>query len=285
MISRCTPRPSALEALFAALLIAACGGTDEPADVPLPASCDQELEPEDCEISDGDFVDITRIEDFDIICSSPCTRASHGVYVEGVAGLRDLSPLRRLRVIGTLLVSGNPDLETLEGLDALETVTELRLERNPKLKTLDGMPSLRTIRAGVVLDTMPIESIAALGTVETISEIGSASITVFFSPKLHDLHGLENIAFGPAAGINLSGANGLTDLSGLDNVTALPKGVAVFDCKNLTSLAGLEALQTVGGVNFQGNHMLSDCAIQDLVDRVEIPPGDPVVVLDNKPCP
>jgi hypothetical protein len=172
------------------------------------------------------------------------------VAVEFVPGIADLSPFAGLRRLhGSLVIMGCDELSTLHGLETLESVAgTLTLEWNPALT-----------------------SIAALG---GLTDASLGSLKISDSPLLTSLQGLEGVVeirgldeddpalFGGNGGYSELGELGITDLSGLDNLTTIggefPVMMLIYESPALTSLNGLSSLSECSGLALFRDHALTD---------------------------
>ena len=151
-----------------------------------------------------------------------------------------ISGFPALREFTSLTVERNRSLTTIEGFEALETAVQLLIRDNASLRTIEGFGALTDVTSAIELYDNP--QLRALPDLRSLTAL-SGSIYVSRAAEFEDLLGLA--ALESAHHIYIGGAGRLTDLSGLDRLTPLRRGLSVSDCPALTSLDGLDNLRRV----------------------------------------
>jgi len=169
--------------------------------------------------------------------------------------LTDLTALGHLTSIGkSLLVEGNTVLPNLNGLNGLQFVgQDIGVGANPALTSLDAFSKIRTIAGSVnIYDNGLLANLSSLSNLDTIR--GGLSIT---SNGLSSLSGLNNLKF--IGGDFMIGSNkALSDVNGLESLHTVGGGLGIGDNGVLTSLAGLSNLSAVvGGLSINYNSALT----------------------------
>jgi hypothetical protein len=190
----------------------------------------------------------------------------------GLANLEGLSGL--ISVSSVLEIGGNLGMQDFSGLSSLQSVGILSITDNPFLENLTGFPaSLTAVRSLRIQDHFELVSLDGLPAITNLEEI-----QLEYNDVLNDLSALANSTIATAnpedTSIQINFNFGLTDLQGLPVVVKLGS-LDVNSNPNLTSLAGLDALEEMwGSVWVTENQSLSDCAILTTVlDAVD--DGDP----------
>ena len=193
-------------------------------------------------IGTGSMVDLTGLEKLENVDGNVYLRQN-----KALLSLRGLSSLDSIG--GTLDISSNRELLDLNGLDHLSGVGDtLALRNNVILTTLGPLGRLERTGDGIIL-------------------IGNDDLV--------DLHGLESLT-AIHGGLFINENESLTSLDGLGNLRSIdddliignlvifaPSGavVVIGGNKDLTTLAGLEELRTIGGhLDIIGNEVLTSIA-------------------------
>jgi len=147
---------------------------------------------------------------------------------------------------GDLVIQDNSTIDSLLGLESL-TVIRGRLE----LEDADGLETLAGLQNLVSADSLLL---TANDRLTTLSDLTNLTSVVFLSiaanPSLRDLRGLEGLSTVSEMHFNqpsFLGENGLTSLTGLENLASVTRGVSIQQMGGLASLEGLAGLTTVGG--------------------------------------
>ncbi len=167
----------------------------------------------------------------------------------------------------------NSDITNLDSLNELESIAGLDIIYCQNLTSIEGLQNLNTINGSIVL---------------------------FNNPEIEDLAPLSDIT--TANQLLIREMDGLSDLTGFDNLTSLSSYIFIFDNQNLTSLDGLQGLQSIDGyivirqnpslidisgivniapssisssssnvedLEIHNNGSLSDCAIENICQFIE----------------
>ncbi|MBN2070187.1 MAG: hypothetical protein JW814_01920 [Candidatus Krumholzibacteriota bacterium] len=178
--------------------------------------------------------------------------------------LIDLSGLSSLTSVGGRLeIYNNDALTNLTGLGGIITVGEsLEITGNDLLVNLGGLSGLTTI--GTFVEMINNASLNSISGLSNLTSIGG-SLVIERNPVLTSLAGLEQItALGIGEydiGLEISGDDALTNLTGLDNLASVTGGVQINGNDLLASLDGLGALASVGEyISINGNPLLATLA-------------------------
>jgi Leucine-rich repeat (LRR) protein len=203
-----------------------------------------------------------------------------------------------LTTADTIEIKDNPALDNLDGFERLTSVRSLDVHHNTALRNVEGLRNLGTVNSLAIVDC-PLTSAAGLRGLNRIEAALGLSAT-----RLTDLAGLERVAFGPHAYVELSqnaelgslkglstsatrlsdlsisGGAKLKDLTGLEHVTRFDGTLAVTGVDELTSLHGLENLLDVGALDISQNpkltslgalHSLRSAPSFEVSDNVRLP--------------
>ena len=238
---------------------------------------------------DGDvtctpIVDSITITDDTDLASVACVEVVLGDLTVGpTTQLIDLQALASLREVGgTATIVGNLALTSLEGLEGLESVTWLHIRRNRNLSDLHGLDGLVALDQLTVASNAGLTSLAGLPselaprTLEIAENLLLASLDglpVFVDPStsdallvdidgnpaLIDLGGLSDCCAAQAVDLTVASNDALTDLGGLEAFTRLER-LRLYDDRGLLSLAGLDALSSLGTLDIAYDHCSEDAA-------------------------
>jgi hypothetical protein len=131
-----------------------------------------------------------------------------------------------------------------------------------------------------------------LSGLRNVTEVGGA-LNIQENDALPDLDGLTGLtAIGTGSHddpkyLQIYANDSLENVDGLIDVTTIADGLWIYDNPELSSLAGLDNLVSLGGDDFviTGNPKLSTCEAQDLYDRM-VAAGftGPDIIAGNGPC-
>lgn len=185
------------------------------------------------------------------VCAASCPReAPEGILIDE-SDLVDLAPLSCVTSAQRVEITDNPSLESLHGLEGLEVVDELEIEENPALTDLSGLDGLHeagSIELGHLPELVSLHGLEQLTATGDLSMMGLPSL-----PSLEGLGSLERIdgslfvdrySLGPYGAGEVHN-DSLTDLRGMPKLRHIGF-LGAYD--GLTSLAGLEELETLGGL-------------------------------------
>ena len=217
--------------------------------------------------------------------------------------LTSFAGLENLRYIGGSLNIGpeNPS-QNMQGFNGLERVEQHLEVSASNMDSLSGLENLRYVGQNMVLQDMPLYSLAGLQNLDTVQY----QLVLVRLERLKNLAGLENLH---AAAPVILECDSLLNLTGLDN---LESGVTIALAYNqqLQSLQGLEhfsvftydtypwgslvlmdnpRLQDVSALNpvlhmngllMSGNTSLSACAVEAICSYLAVP-GDTTLIGQN----
>ena len=192
-------------------------------------------------------------------------------------------------VTGTLIL-GNADLQSLDGLQGVVSLDAIEMTHNDALTSLSGLDNLETA------DTIELtwnESLINLNGLEALNEVTTELLIVQNNrlvdvDALQNLHTVEWIEFTSNSALrSVAGLSGLVDVdlvymnsnSVLEtlpvwSLSSLSQSLFLSNNDSLTSLDGLQSLQTIGyELSLRGNAQLADVtALHGLIStpRVEI---------------
>lgn len=185
------------------------------------------------------------------------------VFLLGNLGLSSVAPLEGTTRLKSLVIADSEVLTDLEGLEGLERVEGgLRLYRNRALASLDALR--RLTRVGV-LHLEEIDLLTDLSGLEALESIDR--LDIYYCDSLTSLDGLHP-AF-TARGVALDGNPQLTDLSALSHLRALPDFLLLSRNSAMTSLSGLEGVESVGTLAITYNEALTSVSALDSLISVE----------------
>ncbi len=159
----------------------------------------------------------------------------------GLDYITDLSPLKSLKKIGTVLtLKNNRELKSLSGIENID-VPVIQIESFLKLESLDGLPVKSNMRFIQLSGLESLTDISALSKLETIEE----SFSLSSCPALKSLDGLDNLK---SVGINLTFGllDGITDLSGINNIEHIGASLSISKMLVLKKLPKFSKLTSVG---------------------------------------
>lgn len=192
----------------------------------------------------------------------------------GIAGLKNATPLGKLRSIGgDAQIGGGFAMENLHGLENLDSVGGTFSFIYSSIISLDGLDNLRTIGGDLWLWENPnLASIAALRRLKTIggnfilestalpvleqldslTSIGG-DVRVLTNPNLIKVDGLNNLKT-VGSSIRVTGNLKLALFKGLNNLDSVPGDVELVLNPLLGEMDALQRLESVGGYFQFGNN-------------------------------
>ncbi len=197
----------------------------------------------------------------------------------------DLTPLNTVTTVGNLEIVDNTSLENLDGLALFsigKTIPDSEptfiISGNRALENLDGLSQLFEIEA----QTFEISDNPLLTNLDVFSnvsiEIGDvdAIFKIDDNPSLVTMDGFDEI-FTFSGDLTISNNPLLESITNNLNISVVGD-VSIINNDNLTSLAGLENLNTIDfGFTLSGNEMLTDItALSDVLD-----PSMYITISDN----
>jgi len=201
----------------------------------------------------SDFVFKTQQElNYFVVQYSHCTEFMGNVTIghpdDGgsttYSSIDDLTPLGNITTIhGNLTINHNNVLSDLNGLSSLQTIGgDLIIYENPELANLNGLDDLLTIGGGLQLGRRDVHKIYG-------SLYCGSTHNMFIhyegNDVLTDISTLSNID--SLEYLMIIGNPGLTNLSGLDNLTTIDDDFLFIKNYNISNFSGLENLTHIGG--------------------------------------
>jgi len=198
-----------------------------------------------------------------------------GVYLMGNLRLSSVAPLAGTTHLKSLVITDSEVLTDLEGLEGLERVEGgLRLYRNRALASLDALRRLTHVGVLHFEEMDLLTDLSGLEALESVDGLG-----IYYCDSLTSLDGLHP-AF-TARGIGLDGNPQLAELSALSHLRALPDFLILSRNSAMTSLSGLEGVESVGTLAITYNEALTSVSALDSLVSVE---GD-LKIMDNPNLP
>ncbi len=189
--------------------------------------------------------------------------------VTGNPNLVSLDGLQPLVAIANGVEIGDAPITSLVGLETLPTTPNLWLHNLPALPSLAGLEGITggdfgLQRLPLVPDLTPL---ANLHTVGSLRLEGMPLVT-----SLAPLANLHTVEWRLDIGGCTDGMDGLTDLTGLDALTAV-EWLQIGNNDNLASLAGLAGVTAAKYVKIAANPLLPPAAFDAFVAQIDPPPS------------
>jgi len=168
----------------------------------------------------------------------------YAIIGNGTDDIVSLAPFGALTsVLGDLIIADNPLLTNLSGLNNLTTVGGKLEISLMEIESLTGLESLN-YTDGLYVSNNP--NLASLNGLESLSDTGSEDFRIAFNDGLTSLSGLDNLEV-IGGNFSLSENVLLTNLTGLENLTTISGDLLISSLTNLTSINSLSNLNTIGG--------------------------------------
>ena len=205
----------------------------------------------------NDELDLTSLNGLQNVSS-----IGRDVSITNNDGLMDLSNFPNISAVSRdLIITHNDLLTDLTGLEHIDSVGfQLIIEDNDELSTVSGLDNLVYLGAGLkILDNLKLENLQGLSSLNFVSEPDAGIdgfTTISNNPLLNDLTGLEGITeFGER--LSITGNSGLTSLLGLQNLESVPnESFWITNNDALLDLDGLSSLNLTSGLVIQFNDNL-----------------------------
>ena len=179
-----------------------------------------------------------------------------GDIVLSITGLKDASQLSNLENLGGgITLYGNTDLYAMPDVFGISEIEFVSIDFNPNLNNLDGLINVTVINGHLSISNSPsldIQALSSLISVGTSCQIDNLVNETDFS----DLANLKTIG----DRLSISYCDGLTSLSGLDNIVA----------------------ESISDLRITFNPGLSTCEVQSICDYLASPNGE-IIIHDNAP--
>lgn len=193
------------------------------------------------------------------------------IHERDAGDITDLSALACLsRVDRELRISGNEALGSLVGLEALSFVGDLIIHSNAALGSLAGLEALTSVNGSLSISWNA--SLTDLTALERVTVVGGG-VFVTDNGALRDLVGLGALAsvgardYGHAFVVFHNEA--LESLAGLEALTTVGGGLKIWANPSLTSIGALGSLTSVGdALLITDNAILPTCVATELRDRL-----------------
>lgn len=200
-----------------------------------------------------------------------------GMYLNKCADLHDCTGLENLRIIdGTLRISENPTFESIGGFDKLSHVFgSVVIDHNPYLHDLTSFP--QGIKIESTLDIFLNDSLTNLAglRVDTLNKL-----TIYNNKNLESLQN-THIPQNLPCGLVINECNSLTSLKGLEQIQSVGKELSIFNNDQLQTLNGLQNLAEIKDtaiVTVGVNPSLTDMLALTNLKRIE-----GILIIQNNP--
>lgn len=229
-----------------------------------------------------------------------CTQINAAVRIgtyNALSNITDLSPLNQIEIItGSVTVRNNPLLTSFNGLENLffggsdfSIINNATLTDISALSGILGIQGLEIINNSVLPNLEGLENMSGLFYLRIrnnplLSSLGDSFIN---NASLNDLQIIDNDALTSLSGLegitnltgigNITNNNALTDLSGLENITNA-MSLNVINNSTLNSLNGLQNLSSIHSLIIAENDVLTDISGIRNIDHTIL---NNLVVRDN----
>lgn len=173
----------------------------------------------------------------------------------------DLSIFQNIQKIGQILEFENNELSDLSAFSSLEEVRYLVLGTN-QISSLNGLENLNITEGIDIFLNSPNLDISAIQDVSATSFFNLAHIET----PIPTFTNIENVI-----GVKLDGLTGIIDLSFLSNLKTSSERITISNSPNITSLNGLENLNSSKKVTIQQMDNLTDLSsISNILNSEEL---------------
>ncbi|GGG29180.1 hypothetical protein GCM10011344_32560 [Dokdonia pacifica] len=196
----------------------------------------------------GGNTDITNLNSL-----SSLKRVTGDFSIQSSPLLENLQGLEQLESVGNQFVLNNLEsINTLELLQSLQSVGRLTIFSLDQLENLSGLESL-TYMGGIHLSGN--ESLASLDALSNVQNETLEVLSIWHSPSLTSIEVFDQVTT-IESNLILFVVESLLSLDGLHNITSA-NGVRITSCDSITSLQGLQGLESViGTLRLEGNTLL-----------------------------
>lgn len=191
-------------------------------------------------VFEGDVLILTA-DDFPQL--EGCTEVRGSLTIR--ARVADLEPLRALREVrNTLRIRRGP--QSFAGLENLRQVQELALDRIEAV-SLQPFAGLERVRRLSITGDVPQGNLSGLGSIANLRELelNSSSLPTF-----------SGLTVPPRMSSIVITRSSPVDLSALEGVSQLERGLDLSEVSGLVTLAAFSALSSVGGLSIRDNRDL-----------------------------
>ena len=222
---------------------------------------------------------LTTPEEVAALAALDCEVIRRDVGIAG-AELTSLAGLEHTRVIeGSLSVYFSSGLTDFDGFNGLEAVHgDLYLEHAPKLTSLSGLEALESVGGSLVLITDSLPTLSGLDALELIG----GSLTITDNQLLTSIEALVGTTLGEG-GLYIKNNPRLTTLEGLEKLETLSR-VTIDGANGLVDLTGLSGLRTVeGALTIQRTQLRSLAGLEslDAFEEFIIDENDQLITLEG----
>ncbi len=187
--------------------------------------------------------------------------------------VHDLSPLKSLNEVGSLIIISNDSLLNLNGLENLKKINkELSIKFN-SLKNIDGLINLEKIGEKLSICQSNIDNLKSLSNVSNSIE----NYVLIQMSDLTDLEGLPNIA--PTVSLLKVSHTKLKELNFNTPIEKIDGSVEILNNNNLINLNGFKNLKMIkGDLVIRDNDILKTLNDLENINFV----GKEIEIKDNK---
>lgn len=167
----------------------------------------------------------------------------------------DISFVANLVEVNSLDVTGN---NTVQDLSDFKNLRSSNL-RTVKLSSLEALSNLDIFNQSEVsnIATIELNNLPLLHSIKSLKRVSGIlyQLRIESCPLITDLETFSNIT--GMTTMVISSMDGLTNLSGLNNISEISLTLIISDCSNLNSLYGLENLESIGSTfSFSRNPLI-----------------------------
>ncbi|SFZ94336.1 Por secretion system C-terminal sorting domain-containing protein [Flaviramulus basaltis] len=215
------------------------------------------------------------------------------LFIVNNNALQNLNGLNNLQTVYALELSVNSALTNIQALSSLTTITEedlmysqLNITGNPLLQSLDGLEGLTSLGDLWIDSNVSLTSIEGLQNVTDIG-VGIVIVNNINLTSLTGLNNLQRLHQSPYIGstVNLYfGNNALTSLAPLSNLTdPVFISLGIVNEQGLTSLSGLDNLNPEHIITalIQNNSQLSTCEVESICGYLASNPDPNYYLIEN----
>ena len=187
---------------------------------------------------------------------------------ETINNLRHLANLQK--VTGHVQLNSNPQLESLEGLNNLDSIGgAFNIVNCDKLSNFEGVEKLVSISGDMRI--MGNESLVNLAGINKLEYVGG-KLKISTCHNMINLKGLESLKVVDhmleIGNMDDSGNNSLNSIEALSNLKKIKTRLEIKQNPLLTSLHGLDNLETLGSTSIINNASLTDfCSLTGVINN------------------
>lgn len=190
--------------------------------------------------------------------------------------LVNISHLESLSYVkGVIIIEKNASLLTLEGLENFDTIRLLNIIENESLEHLHNLSNLKAVRTELLIENN--QSINNLSGLENVTYVGE-DLKIFDMDLLNDLQGLNNLAY--AQWLKVRYNDNLTSLDGLDKLDTIV-GLSINDNPKLFSMESIANTHINWFAHLEDNNLLDVCNIKSICELIATADPDYVIIQDN----